>query len=293
VIWGIWAIASFSGYYWGIKWSQKKAWHQPIYADSPESHQHKKGTPTMGGVVMAMSFLAGVGVLNQWSSPVVWVVAAALGFGCIGAIDDAISIVRGSNRGLLARQKFALQWVLSLALMMIYSYWVTPLHWAMVLFYAFVMTGASNATNLTDGLDGLLSTTMLVSLAGLLWVQMTQPEWFNLTRLMMACIAIFLIFNWHPARVFMGDSGSLMLGAFLAASVIAMGHWPILIGLGAVYVIETLSVMVQVAVYKCTQRRVFLMTPLHHHFELLGCTDTGVVALFAVIQGIFVVIQLL
>jgi len=117
-------------------------------------------------------------------------------------------------------------------------------------------------------------------------------EELHLTYVMMAAIGFFLLFNWHPAKLFMGDVGSLMLGGFLAALAIASSAWWVLIGFGAIYIIETLSVMIQVVSYKIRKKRVFLMTPLHHHFELLGMNDISVVLLFALIQAGFTFIQL-
>ena len=160
--------------------------------------------------------------------------------------------------------------------------------------YVFLLVGTSNATNLTDGLDGLLGTTMLISLTGMMIVfnQQWMFEERMLTIIMMAAISFFLLFNWFPAKVFMGDVGSLMLGGFLAALAIISGKWQVLIGFGAIYIIETLSVIIQVVSFKLRQKRVFLMSPLHHHFELLGLNDIAVVILFSLLQTGFTWLQI-
>ena len=246
----------------------------------------------MGGIVIYLGFIAGALILNQWTLSTIWVVVSATCFGLIGAIDDGMALIHGGNKGLSAMSKFGLQIVCSIGLVLMFNMWVAPIHWAMGILYVFLLTGTSNATNLTDGVDGLLGTTMMISLMGLLVVQQWMPGHWGLTIIMMGSIACFLIFNWHPAKVFMGDVGSLMLGGYLAAASIASGAWWILIGFGAIYIIETLSVIIQVISYKFRRKRVFLMTPLHHHFELLGMSDQAVVALFAALQGVFVVVQL-
>ena len=209
------------------------------------------------------------------------VVTTTVLFFIIGAIDDGLSLKRKSNKGLSARAKFGAQLVVSCAMVWVLAQWILPTTIWQAILYVFILTGTSNATNLTDGVDGLLGATMLVSLAGLLVV--FQSRWLyeevQLIYIMMASIGFFLLYNWQPAKIFMGDVGSLMLGGFLASMAISVGVWWMLIGFGAIYIIETLSVIVQVISYKLRQKRVFLMTPLHHHFELLGMNDRSVVAL--------------
>ena len=294
MIWTLWSLACILSYRMGIKGLQALAWNQRIYEDSPESHQKKQGTPTMGGLLIIGSFLTGAVILNQWNLTTLWVVATTTLFCLIGGIDDVLALRKSQSKGLSAKVKFMIQIIVSIAMVGIFYQWIKPIHWLEGILYVFLLTGTSNATNLTDGVDGLLGTTMLVSLVGM--VVLLQKQWMveelHLTYVMMASIVFFLLFNWHPAKIFMGDVGSLMLGAFLAALAIASSAWWVLIGFGAIYIIETLSVMIQVVSYKLRKKRVFLMSPLHHHFELLGMNDISVVLLFVLLQAGFTVIQL-
>ena len=293
MIWIVWIIGTLIIYWQSIHWLKKKRLSQQIYEDSPDAHQIKIGTPTMGGVIIFLSFFVGVGIAGQWNLPVIWVLMTTFLFWLIGLIDDGLSLIKKNNKGLSAAKKFGLQILFSIISVGILSYAVLPIEWWQIGLYIFILTGTSNATNLTDGLDGLLSSTMLVSLVGVFLL--FQSKWMyeeqTMTLIMMVAIGCFLIFNWYPAKLFMGDVGSLMLGAFLASSVIITGQWPMLIGLVAIYVIETLSVMIQVFWYKLFKRRIFLMTPLHHHFEL-GSNEVTIVGLFVLIQSGFIWVQL-
>ncbi len=294
MIWVIWAASTLIIYALTIQWLKRRQLNQQIYEDSPERHQLKVGTPTMGGVILFLSFLSGVFIAGAWNLSVIWILVTTTLFWLIGLVDDGRSILKKNNKGLSAKVKFLLQILASIIAVTLLAKFIMPVTWWQILLYIFLLTGTANATNLTDGLDGLLSATMLISLVGAYLV--FQSKWMyeeqTLTLLMMAAIACFLIFNWYPAKIFMGDVGSLMLGAFLASSVIVTGQWPMLVGLGAIYVIETLSVMIQVAWFKRYQKRIFLMTPLHHHFELLGMSEIRVVMLFVLIQSGLTWIQL-
>ena len=295
LIWMIWLGGTVFAYRWAIKAFKLQSIGQLIYEDSPESHQKKQGTPTMGGILIFLSFLIGAIILGKWTMNTLWVVATTTMFFLIGAIDDGLALKKQSNKGLSARTKFLAQLIVSVAMVVILCRWILPTSWWLGSLYVFLLTGTSNATNLTDGVDGLLGSTMLVSLAGLLVV--FQSRWLYeevfLVYMMMASISVFLVFNWQPAKLFMGDVGSLMLGGFLSAIAIASGVWWMLIGFGAIYIVETLSVIIQVISYKLTKQRVFLMTPLHHHFELMGMNDRWVAILFATIQAMFSFIQVL
>ena len=294
MIWLIWAGATFFAYVGFIKWSRYRQLSQQIYDDSPDRHQAKIGTPTMGGLILFLSFITGVFMVSQWTLPVIWIIATTALFWLIGLLDDTLSLAKNNNKGLSARSKFFCQIAVSLVAVTVMYQWVMPIKLWQAAIYIFLLTGSSNATNLTDGLDGLLSSTMLISLLGVFLL--FQSQWMyeeqTLVLIMMAAIAIFLLFNWYPAKLFMGDVGSLMLGAFLASTVIVSGNWIMLIGFGAIYVIETLSVIIQVSWFKRTKKRFFLMSPLHHHFELLGVNEINVVILFTAFQGVFTWIQL-
>tara|TARA_A100001015_G_scaffold309121_1_gene407988 strand:+ start:2932 stop:3831 length:900 start_codon:yes stop_codon:yes gene_type:complete len=293
-----WSFGSICAYYFGLKLIRKMALNQQIYEDSPDSHQKKQGTPTMGGVLIFLSFFIGVCILMfsnlNFNLKTLWVLLTTTLFFLIGALDDGLSLKRKSNKGLSAKVKFSLQIIVSIISVVIFNELCQVISLMEAILYVFILTGTSNATNLTDGVDGLLGTIMLISLTGLTVVLGRQwmYEELQMTYIMMSAIGFFLLFNWYPAKIFMGDVGSLMLGAFLAAMTITTGNWWMLIGFGAVYIIETLSVIIQVVSYKLRKKRVFLMTPLHHHFELLGLNDVAVVLLFSLLQIGFTVIQL-
>ena len=295
MMWVIWGVLSCCSYWGYIKFARYRQLNQPIYDDSPTTHQAKIGTPTMGGLILFLSFLSGLFIAGQWNLLVIWVAITTGLFWLIGLIDDSLALLKKNNKGLTAKSKFLLQLIAaSLCVFLLYK-WLLPIPIWLAGVYVFLITGASNATNLTDGLDGLLSSTMLVSLVGVF--VLFESKWMfeeqTMVFVMMAAICFFLLFNWYPAKLFMGDVGSLMLGAFLASAVIVSGEWQMLIGFGAIYVIETLSVMLQVIWFKLYKTRIFLMSPIHHHFELLGMRDVSVVILFVVIQAVLTWVQLL
>jgi phospho-N-acetylmuramoyl-pentapeptide-transferase len=270
---------------------------QHAYEDAPQSHQQKTGTPTMGGVVFVVALLP---MFVYWREPamvatfLLVLVCAAIGF-----IDDYTAIRRGKNAGLRARTKYLLTAVAAA----IYLWWISgyqsvPVdvifrmsdytlyvpHWLWMLLGIVAVTGSIHAVNLTDGLDGLATGTMvppLVVLAALAWHHGGYAAG-NLAALLGvgACFG-FLLYNRHPARMFMGDTGSLALGALLAAVAIITGEMLLLILVGGVFVAEALSVIIQVTYFKRTGgKRIFRMSPLHHHFELSGWPETAVTARF-------------
>ena len=258
---------------------------QAIYDLSPETHQQKQ-TPSFGGVGMVVMLCLGSVWFGWWGDLRSMWVALCFGlFAGIGCLDDGLSAYHGRNKGLSARQKFALQWVVAIGALVGYSIWIDALPLWQVIGYGWVIVGASNAANLTDGLDGLLSGIGCL-IFGCLSLYLPQPIWGTMGLILVS----FLMVNRYPARLFMGDTGSLGIGAALGAGAVVAGSiWPIVV-LGGVLICETLSVMVQVAWYKRTQRRVFLMAPLHHHFELLGLREPLVVGLFWLMQLGFTVV---
>ena len=294
MIWTGWFFISIILFRFGIKGLSRFQLNQKIYELSPEQHQKKTGTPTMGGLIMAIVFLFGVAIINQWTIEVIWIVLSAGLFFVIGAIDDLQSLKKKTNKGLSAKGKFLIQLAVSGTLIMLLDQFIRPVEFYEWFLFAFLFTGTSNATNLTDGVDGLLGSTMLVSLAGVFVVlnDLSLLNEANVVLVLMATIVMFLFFNWNPAKVFMGDSGSLMLGGFLASVCILTGQWWLLIGFGAMYVVETLSVIIQVVSFRFRKKRVFLMSPLHHHFELMGLSEVNVVLIFVVCQILFTVVQL-
>ncbi|HEX2953475.1 MAG TPA: phospho-N-acetylmuramoyl-pentapeptide-transferase [Bacillota bacterium] len=282
---------------------------QSIRTDGPQTHQKKSGTPTMGGILIYLGIIAGVfaGAGGAWNNNLIWTVLLTLGFGAIGFIDDLIIILAHRSLGLKARHKLLAQVALAgllgyyvavtgvmSPLLVPFSHMTIPIVQPIVtfLFVVFVMVSATNAVNLTDGLDGLAAgTSVIASVAfGIIAIALREPQ------LSVFCFALagaclgFTWFNSPPAQVFMGDTGSLGLGAALA-SVAILSRSPLyLIVIGGVFVAETLSVMIQVTSFKLTGKRVFRMSPLHHHFELGGWMESKVVFRFWVVGILLAVI---
>jgi phospho-N-acetylmuramoyl-pentapeptide-transferase len=266
---------------------------QRAYEDAPESHRAKTGTPTMGGLVFVVVLLAALASTRLPLLPelVLLVVLCAV----IGAVDDALAIRSGANRGLRARTKFlasALAAVIFLreaaaspslfppdVLLHAGTLTLTAPHWLWLLLGVLAITGTTHAVNLTDGLDGLAAGTMIPPLVVLALVAARAAlpgVAIGAAAGIGACVG-FLFFNAHPARIFMGDTGSLALGALLAGCAILTGEMLLLLVIGGVFVAEALSVILQVSYFKATRgRRILKMSPLHHHFELSGWPETTV-----------------
>ena len=269
---------------------------QSIRGEGPQSHQKKSGTPTMGGLMIlagiTLGTIAGAGT-NPAALLALFVV---LGHGAIGFLDDYIKVVKKRNLGLRAREKLAGQLIMAAAVTFIGNRWVgistelwLPFTTATVdlgVFYYilvfFVLVGTTNAVNLTDGLDGLATGTVAVAAVtyAIVCVSLGKAALAAFCAATAAAAVAFLRFNAHPARVFMGDTGSLALGGALAAAAILTKTELLLIVIGGVFVVEALSVIIQVISFQTTGRRVFRMSPLHHHFELGGWAETKVVRVF-------------
>ena len=293
IMWCVWGVGVWGLHFFGIQLFKKLQFHQSIYEDSPQAHQQKQGTLTMGGVFIGVSFFSAFFLVGVHNFSHAWVLFVTGLFFLIGFIDDSLGLIRKTNKGMSARAKFVLQVVCAGFMVGLYHYGIDTVTGVEGLLYIFLLVGTSNACNLTDGVDGLLSSTMIVSLigVGVLCGQLGRYDMIPFLWVMGIVLCVFLCFNWRPASIFMGDTGSLMLGGFLAAMCIVTQQWIVLLGVGAIYVIETLSVMVQVISYKLRKQRIFLMTPLHHHFELLGYTEVQVVGIFLLIQSVFVCVQ--
>jgi len=300
---------------------------QVVRNDGPESHFSKRGTPTMGGslilVAIAVSTLLWANLENHY----VWVVLiVTLAFGVIGFVDDYIKLVRQDPRGLLSRYKYFWQSLFG-AGAAVFLYFtasvpaetalivpffkeiIIPLGgWYMLLTYL-VIVGSSNAVNLTDGLDGLaiMPTVMVAAALGLFSYVGGHFEFANYLQipfiphageLTVFCAAMvgaglgFLWFNTYPAQVFMGDVGALALGAALGTVAVLVRQELVLLIMGGVFVIETLSVMIQVASYKLRGKRVFLMAPIHHHYELKGWPEPRIIVRFWIVTVFLVLIGL-
>ena len=300
---------------------------QPIRTDGPQSHFSKAGTPTMGGGLILMSVAVSALLWGDLRNRYVWVVLAVLvAFGAIGWYDDWIKIVRRDPNGLKSRYKYALQSLFGLAAG-VFLYMTADTAAATTLFVPllkdvaiplgvlfvavayFWIVGFSNAVNLTDGLDGLaILPTVLVACAlgvfayasgnAVFSTYLQIPQIPGAGELVIICAAIagaglgFLWFNTYPAMVFMGDVGALSLGAVLGTIAVIVRQELVLVIMGGVFVIETLSVMIQVASFKLTGKRVFRMAPIHHHFELKGWPEPRVIVRFWIISVVLVLVGL-
>ena len=303
-----------------IRWLKgHQAEGQPIRADGPESHLVTKiGTPTMGGLLILGAFALSTLLWMPLSNPYLWpVLGVALAFGAVGSFDDWMKLRRRSHHGMSGRMKLALQLLVAFAVTIVFvelspaqlRYGVAvpflkdtlvPLGLMYVPFAMLVIVGASNAVNLTDGLDGLAIVPVMIVAAcfGLIAYLAGNVNFSSYLQinyvpgtgdLAVMCGALlgaglgFLWFNAPPARVFMGDTGSLALGGALGAMSVATRHELVLAITGGLFVVETLSVILQVASFKLTGQRIFLMAPLHHHFERKGWAESTIVIRFWII----------
>lgn len=280
-----------------IKLFTKKKIGQTTREEGPLWHQAKSGTPTMGGTIFVIVILlvafGAAWAFNYLTSSVWMILLTFLLFGGIGFVDDYISVFRKQNEGLSAKQKFLLQLVFSgiiivLGFLLGHEFMIPLFGWQinsvfLVILFAFLwITGFSNAVNLTDGLDGLATGLNIIAYASYFYlaVQNNQDAIALVCLVVVGALLAFLFFNHKPARIFMGDVGSLSLGAGLAIiSILLNNPWSLLI-IGLVFVIETASVILQVASFKLTGKRIFKMSPIHHHFEMIGWSETKVVMVF-------------
>jgi len=282
---------------------------QSIREEGPKSHQKKTGTPTMGGIMILLSITVTTLVMTgKFSQPTVetyLLLFVTLGFGLLGFMDDFIKVVMKRNLGLTSKQKLLGQIIISVIFYFIFKQsefstvvnipltdYSFDLGWGYVLFIIFWMVGFSNAVNLTDGLDGLVSGTAAIAFgafAVLAWNQ-SQYELSIFSVAVVGAVLGFLVFNAHPAKVFMGDTGSLALGGAIATVAILAKLEIILIIIGGIFVIETLSVILQVISFKTTGKRIFRMSPLHHHYELIGWSEWRVVVTFWTVGLLFAIL---
>ena len=282
---------------------------QSIREEGPKSHRIKNGTPTMGGLFMLLAAVLVV-IFNKMIDPaVLWLLFLTLGHGFLGFLDDFIKAEKKRNLGLTAKQKMLGQIILAVlfcwgvvdTLHLPYSIAIpfTQIDISIgLLYYPFVVlviVGASNAVNLTDGLDGLASGCCVIAFSAYaVYCYMTgfNDLGYFIIILAGACIG-FLFFNYHPAKIFMGDTGSLALGGAIAGISVMTRTELLLIFLGMIFVLEALSVIMQVASFQLTGKRVFKMSPLHHHFELSGWSEVHVVWAFWIFEGFAACLSLL
>jgi len=306
-----------------IRWLGRRHVGQSVRNDGPKSHLSKIGTPTMGGVLMLIAITAGTLLWCDLRNHYVWLVLlVTLGFGLIGGWDDALKITRKNSRGLSARKKLFFQSLVGIAAALyLYMSAATPVETQLIfpflknvylplgVFFVvltyFVIVGAGNAVNLTDGLDGLavLPAVMVAAALGVFAYvtgnvnfakYLAIPYVPGTGELVVFCGALvgaglgFLWFNTYPAEVFMGDVGSLALGAALGVIAVIVRQELVLVLMGGIFVIETLSVILQVASFRLTGRRIFRMAPIHHHFELKGWPEPRVIVRFWIVTFILV-----
>ena len=271
---------------------------QTIREEGPKWHSKKSGTPTMGGVAFIVS-AAAVSLFFCKDSGVRLGIIFSVLYGIIGFADDFIKVVLKRNLGLTAKQKLVLQVLVSVVFLVIsknagyistsleipFTPWSLELSWLYVVFAAVLMVGFTNAVNLTDGLDGLAtSVSVIVCLFFAVCGILEGNENFAVFAVcLVGALLGFLVYNYHPAKVFMGDTGSLFIGGAVSIFSILSGHELLLIVAGIIYFIEALSVMIQVAYFKKTGKRVFLMSPIHHHFEMKGMKETKIVYMFTLV----------
>jgi phospho-N-acetylmuramoyl-pentapeptide-transferase len=291
---------------------------QPIRADGPQTHFKKAGTPTMGGLMIISGFLVATLLWADLSNIYVWtVLMVTVGFGAIGFYDDYLKVTKQSHKGFSGKSRLALEFVIAAAAAAMIVHAGTgsfasslafpfvkalllDLGWFYVVFGAFVVVGAGNAVNLTDGLDGLAIVPIMIAASAFGLIAYVAGNVNFSTYLQIhyvagtgelapLCGAVigaglgFLWFNAPPAAIFMGDTGSLALGGMVGSIAVATKHELVLAIIGGLFVIEALSVIIQVGWFKLTGRRVFLMAPIHHHFEKLGWTESQVVVRFWII----------
>ena len=301
---------------------------QPIRTDGPQSHLlTKKGTPTMGGLMIFSGLMVATLLWGNLSNPYVWVVLfVTIGFGLIGFYDDYLKVTKQTHNGLSGKSRLAIEALIAgtaavvimhvgrepLSSSLAFPFFkdlLLDLGWFFVVLGAFVIVGAGNAVNLTDGLDGLAIVPVMVAAASfgmisylsgnVLFADYLQIHYVaGVGELAVICGAIigagigFLWFNAPPAQIFMGDTGSLALGGLLGTIAVATKHEIVLAVIGGLFVLEAVSVIVQVASFKLTGKRVFKMAPIHHHFEQKGWTEPQIVIRFWIIAVVLALIGL-
>ena len=289
-----------------IKYLHVLKFGQAIREEGPQSHMHKKGTPTMGGISFIIAIVISLIVAMFLDSPniqyYILFIYTTISFSIIGYIDDMLIVVKKKNDGLAPRKKLMLQILFSVIFYILVTFIYKEVNYIhipvidynlnisyfYIIFLVFWQTGFSNAVNLTDGLDGLATSVTIITTST--FALLAYKE--NNFPVLVFCLTIvgalvgFLLFNRNPAKIFMGDTGSLALGGILAAISVILHKEVAFLFIGLVYILETLSVIIQVAYFKKTGKRIFKMSPLHHHFELSGYGEVKTVYIFVIIAVI-------
>ena len=293
-----------------IKYLHELKFGQAIREEGPQSHMHKKGTPTMGGISFIISIVISLVIamfLDSENMKYYFLfIYTTISFSIIGYIDDMLIVVKKKNDGLAPRKKLMLQILFSIIFYILVTFIYKDINYIHIpvfdyklnisylylIFVVFWQTGFSNAVNLTDGLDGLATSVTIITTST--FALLAYKE--NNFPVLVFCLTIvgaligFLLFNRNPAKIFMGDTGSLALGGILAAISVILHKEIVFLFIGLVYILETLSVIIQVAYFKKTGKRIFKMSPLHHHFELSGYGEVKTVYVFVTIAVISSVI---
>jgi phospho-N-acetylmuramoyl-pentapeptide-transferase len=311
-----------------IRWlKSKQGAGQPIRSDGPQTHQKKKGTPTMGGIMVIGAVVVSTLLWDDLKNPYTWLVLLVfVGYGLVGFADDYAKLTKSSHKGVPGRMRLAIEGGIALVAVLgimaltagplgsslafpFFKRLIVDLGWFFAPFGVLVVVGAANAVNLTDGLDGLAIGPIIIAAASFGLISylvgstyfahyLHLPNVKGVEELAVFCGALagaglgFLWFNAAPAEVFMGDTGSLSMGGALGAIAVATKHEIVLGLIGGLFVLETLSVIIQVVHFKRTGKRVFKMAPIHHHFEQLGWPETKVVARFWIIAIMFAILGL-
>ena len=284
--------------------------------DGPQSHLKKQGTPTMGGIIMIIAMILVVTVINifltfnnqsELANKILPILLVTIGFGLIGFIDDFKKLVLKNTKGLKPSYKLLGLLIISVAYVVYLVYglklgtdtyipiikqYITIPVYLYIPFAIFVILGTTNAVNLTDGIDGLSSSVsaIIITCLSIIGISLTIPEISIFGSVVVGAVLGFLMFNLHPAKVFMGDTGSLLLGGVISSLALYLKMPLLLVIIALIPVIETLSVIIQVAYFKKTGNRIFKMAPLHHHFELSGWKENKVVIIFSLITLVLCVI---
>ena len=286
-----------------IKYLHYLKFGQAIREEGPQSHMHKKGTPTMGGISFILATVVALIIAMFIDSSNIkyyfLFIYTTISFSVIGYIDDMLIVVKKKNDGLAPRKKLMLQILFSIIFYVLVKFIYEDINYIYIpgleyqlnisylymVFVVFWQTGFSNAVNLTDGLDGLATSVTIITTStfALLAYKENNFPIFVFCLVLVGALIGFLLFNKNPAKIFMGDTGSLALGGILAAISIILHKEIAFIFIGLVYILETLSVIIQVAYFKKTGKRIFKMSPLHHHFELSGYGEVKTVYLFVII----------
>ena len=292
-----------------IPFLKKIKFGQQVREDGPQAHLKKQGTPTMGGIAFLFSVILTSLFFMKSYPQIIPILFMTVGFGFVGFLDDYIKVVRKHSEGLNPKQKMAAQFVITAIFcfyMMKYSGGGTVIHipflhtdwdmgWLYIPMVFLVVLGTDNGVNFTDGLDGLCtSVTIIVATFFTVVAMTTVSEIVPITGAVVGALLGFLLFNVYPAQVFMGDTGSLALGGFVASTALVLQNPLIILLVGFIYLIEVISVMIQVVYFKKTHGKRFVrMAPIHHHFELGGWSETRVVAVFTTVTALLCLIALL